>query len=65
MRERKNDNDTLVRRLAAEAVADERSIVRRLAGLEVRGAVGRRIDEVLKAHGLLVQPEERPEARTG
>lgn len=39
--------DELVDAVAEEAVVDRRSVLRRLAGLEVRGNAGRRLDRVL------------------
>lgn len=45
-------DDHVVQRLADEADVAARSVVRRLAGLPVRGRCGARIDKVLAAHGL-------------
>ncbi len=39
--------DAVVDAIAAEADSDRRSVIRRLAGLPVRGRAGRRIDAVL------------------
>ena len=41
-------DDALVDRVAQEADTDRRSVIRRLAGLPVRGRAGRRIDQVLE-----------------
>ena len=40
-------DDELIERIARDADADPRSVVRRLAGLPVRGRAGRRIDGVI------------------
>jgi hypothetical protein len=40
-------DDKLVEEIANEADTDKRSVIRRLAGLEVRGRAGRRIDAAL------------------
>lgn len=40
-------DDDLVADIAREARADERSVLRRLAGLHVRGRAGERIDAAL------------------
>jgi len=40
-------NDAVVREIAEEADTDERSVVRRIAGLPVRGRAGKRIDRIL------------------
>jgi hypothetical protein len=45
-------DDELVDSIAEEADVDARSVVRRLAGLPVRGRIGRRIDLVLCKRGL-------------
>jgi hypothetical protein len=42
----------LVTEVAAEADTDERSVVKRLAGLPVRGRAGPRIDRALERRGL-------------
>ncbi len=47
-------DDTVVAALAEEADADPRSVVRRLAGLKVRGRAGRRIDAAIAKR---LQPE--------
>lgn len=39
--------DEFVERVAKLALANPRTVVRRLAGLPVRGAVGKRIDAVI------------------
>ena len=39
--------DEFVERVAREAIANPRTVVRRMAGLPVRGAVAQRIDAVL------------------
>jgi hypothetical protein len=41
-----------IRRLAAEAAVDERSLIKRLRGDPVRGLTGSRCDQILKAHGI-------------
>jgi hypothetical protein len=43
-------DDELVAALAEQASADRRSVVRRLAGLPVRGLAGRRIDAAIERH---------------
>lgn len=43
----------VIRRLAVEASADPRTVLRVLQGAPVRGAVRERIDRVLRAHGLI------------
>ena len=45
-------DDDLVGKLAEEADTDPRSVVRRIAGLPVKGRVGARIDRVLAARGV-------------
>lgn len=45
----------LVARIARDADADPRSVVRRLAGLPVRGRVARRIDAAIAKHGTTKQ----------
>jgi hypothetical protein len=42
-------DDSVVADIAREADVDERTVIRRLAGLPVRGRPGRRIDRVLHA----------------
>ena len=49
-------DDALVAAIAAEADADDRTVVRRLAGLPVRGRPGRRVDAALAKRGLLREP---------
>jgi hypothetical protein len=44
--------DALVLKVAGEASADRRSVIRALAGLPVRGLPGQRINRVLEAHGI-------------
>jgi hypothetical protein len=51
--------DDVIREVAEEAQADPRSVVRRLAGLRVRGRVGKRIDLVLAARGMAVDLKAR------
>ncbi len=41
-------DDAIVAALAREADVDERTVIRRLAGLPVRGRAGRRIDRALQ-----------------
>lgn len=41
-------DDAAVARLAERAAADPRSVLRRLAGLRVRGRVGARIDAAIE-----------------
>jgi hypothetical protein len=48
-RENPRVDDALVATLAQAADVDERSVIRRLAGLPVRGRAGRRIDRALQA----------------
>lgn len=48
-------SDSTVAVIAAEADAHPRSVVRRLAGLPVRGRSGVRIDRALVAHGLALR----------
>ncbi|MGA7120006.1 MAG: hypothetical protein WBY94_07915 [Polyangiaceae bacterium] len=48
---RKLDEKT-VREIAVEADVDERTLLKRLVGLPVRGRTGRRIDAVLARKGL-------------
>jgi hypothetical protein len=42
-------NDALVDRLAEVSDTDRRSVIRRLAGLKVKGRAGRRIDAAIAA----------------
>jgi len=51
-------DDALIDAVAAEADADPRSVVRRIAGLDVKGRAGRRIDTVLMRRGLARGPTE-------
>lgn len=44
--------DALVDAVVADTDADRRSVIRRLAGLPVRGAAGLAIDRALAARGL-------------
>jgi hypothetical protein len=41
-----------VAEIAAEAVVDPRSVIKRLAGLPVEGRAGRRVDAALAERGL-------------
>jgi predicted transcriptional regulator len=43
--------ENLVDEIAAELGADRRTIIKRLAGLPVRGGIGRAIDNALRARG--------------
>ena len=54
-----------LKRLAAEAGVDERSLLKRLGGKPVRGFAGARCDEVLQRHGLAYRPSatEPPDER--
>jgi len=57
--------DQTVQTIAERAAADPRSVVRRLAGLPVRGRAGARIDRELQARGLVTSaapPDGGPEA---
>lgn len=55
--------DTTVHELAAEADADERSVIRWLAGLPVRGRAGRRIVAAAARLGLDVRADSNPPPR--
>jgi hypothetical protein len=46
------DAHQLVREIAQETGADERSVTKRLAGVPVRGGLGRAIDAALERRGL-------------
>jgi hypothetical protein len=51
-------DDAIVQEIAREASADPRSVVRRLAGLPVRGLAGERIDRALaRRAAALANPE--------
>ncbi|HEY1695815.1 MAG TPA: hypothetical protein VGG39_26790 [Polyangiaceae bacterium] len=52
-------DDELIEQIAREADVDRRSVVRRLAGLPVKGKPGRRVDEILLRLRLLVVIEGR------
>jgi hypothetical protein len=52
-------DDTVVADLAREADVDERTVIRRLAGLRVRGRAGRRVDRVLQAR-MAATPDSKP-----
>jgi hypothetical protein len=45
-------DDVIIAQIADEALADRRSVVRRLARLPVRGRVASRIDAAIARHGL-------------
>ncbi len=49
--QRRLDEET-VKQMADEAAVDERTLLKRLAGLPVRGRAGQRIDTVLARRGL-------------
>jgi hypothetical protein len=49
--QRRLDEQT-VREIAVEADVDERTLLKRIVGLPVRGRTGRRIDAVLARRGL-------------
>ena len=52
MRHRNELSILEVRRLAAEAAVDTRTLRKRLRGEPVRGMAGDRADQVLREHGL-------------
>ena len=52
-------DESVVRQLAVVADVDPRSVVRRLAGLPVRGRVGRRIDTAIAQHLGVTVPSVR------
>jgi hypothetical protein len=52
-------DDALVAAVARDADVDERSVIRRLAGLPVRGRAGRRIDRALQAREIAQIEGER------
>lgn len=54
--------DDDVARLAALAVVHPRTLLKRYAGLRVRGSAGRRIDAVLAQHLRPVAPEAQTAA---
>jgi hypothetical protein len=45
------DKQDLVRKVVRLTGADERSVIKRLAGMRVRGAAGRAIDAALEREG--------------
>lgn len=51
-------DDDVINRIAEVASCDGRSVIRKLAGLPVRGPASKRIDAVLERLGVTVQPYE-------